>query len=143
MMFANGAVLLGIALLAFAGGCLFCSRFLGCVVGIDLERKTPAVADRDDVDYVPAHPLVLFGHHFAAIAGAGPIVGPVFAVEFGWGAVALWLLFMDSLSKGDMIRTFATGFLLVLAVVLVVFATRGGSGVRVMSCGARGRAAAK
>ena len=91
-MFGNGAVLLGLALLAFAAGYLVYSRFIGRVVGIDPERKTPAVTDRDDVDYMPAHPVVLFGHHFAAIAGAGPIVGPVFAAEFGWGAVALWVI---------------------------------------------------
>ena len=47
---------------------------------------------RDGVDYVPAHPVVLFGHHFAAIAGAGPIVGPVLAAEFGWASVALWII---------------------------------------------------
>lgn len=47
---------------------------------------------RDGVDYVPAPAPVLFGHHFASIAGAGPIVGPILAAEFGWGAVALWVL---------------------------------------------------
>jgi carbon starvation protein len=41
---------------------------------------------------VPAHPAVLFGHHFASIAGAGPIVGPIAAAYFGWGAVVLWVL---------------------------------------------------
>lgn len=88
----NGALLLGLALLAFAGGYFLYSSFLGRVLGVDPGRATPAHAQRDDVDYMPAHPLVLFGHHFAAIAGAGPIVGPVFAVEFGWGAVALWVI---------------------------------------------------
>lgn len=88
----NGALLLGIALAVFAGGYLFYSRFLGRIVGIDPSRKTPAETERDDRDYLPAHPVVLFGHHFAAIAGAGPIVGPVFAAEFGWGAVALWVV---------------------------------------------------
>ena len=91
-MIGNGAVLLGLALLAFAAGYFVYSRFVGRVIGIDPGRKTPAVEQRDDVDYIPAHPLVLFGHHFAAIAGAGPIVGPVFAAEFGWGAVALWVI---------------------------------------------------
>lgn len=88
----NGAILLGLALLAFAVGYILYSRFIGRVVGIDPSRETPAVTQRDDIDYMPAHPLVLFGHHFAAIAGAGPIVGPVFAAEFGWGAVALWVV---------------------------------------------------
>ena len=88
----NGAILLGVALMAFAAGYFVYSRFIARVIGVDPSRKTPAVAQRDNVDYVPAHPLVLFGHHFAAIAGAGPIVGPVFAAEFGWGAVALWVI---------------------------------------------------
>lgn len=44
------------------------------------------------MDFIPAHPTVLFGHHFAAIAGAGPIVGPVLAAEFGWASVALWIV---------------------------------------------------
>ena len=54
---------------------------------------TPAHALRDDVDYRPAHPFVLFGHHFSSIAGAGPIVGPILAVAFfGWGVPLLWIL---------------------------------------------------
>ena len=57
------------------------------------DAATPAQAKRDGVDYEPAKPIVLFGHHFASIAGAGPIVGPVLAVAFfGWGATALWIL---------------------------------------------------
>lgn len=89
----NGSLLLVLALLVFAAGYFAYSRFIGHVIGIDPSRRTPAEAQRDDVDYMPAHPLVLFGHHFAAIAGAGPIVGPIFAAEFGWGAVALWVVF--------------------------------------------------
>jgi len=57
------------------------------------DTPTPAHAQRDDVDFTPTKPIVLFGHHFASIAGAGPIVGPVLAVAFfGWGATALWVL---------------------------------------------------
>lgn len=89
----NGAIVLIAVLASFAGGYFIYSRFIGKLLGIDPARKTPAHELRDDVDYVPAHPLVLFGHHFAAIAGAGPIVGPVFAAEFGWGAVVLWVVF--------------------------------------------------
>ena len=88
----KGAFLLLLSLLVFAAGYFIYSRFIGHVIGIEPSRKTPAEAQRDDVDYMPAHPLVLFGHHFAAIAGAGPIVGPIFAAEFGWGAVALWVV---------------------------------------------------
>jgi len=57
------------------------------------DAPTPAHARTDGVDYYPAKPVVLFGHHFASIAGAGPILGPVLAVYlFGWGPTALWIL---------------------------------------------------
>jgi len=89
----NGLLLLVIALAAFAAGYAFYSKFVANRLGFDPARKTPAHEKRDNVDYVPAHPMVLFGHHFAAIAGAGPIVGPVLAAEFGWASVALWVIF--------------------------------------------------
>ncbi len=57
------------------------------------DAKTPAEAQYDGVDYCPARPVVLFGHHFASIAGAGPIIGPIMAVAaFGWTPTALWVL---------------------------------------------------
>ncbi|MCL1919579.1 MAG: carbon starvation protein A [Kiritimatiellaeota bacterium] len=86
------------ALLLIAGGGLLAAayvlygRFVGRVLGIDTVRETPAHTLRDDVDYVPTRPSILFGHHFASIAGAGPIVGPVLAAQFGWLAVALWVV---------------------------------------------------
>ncbi len=58
--------------------------------GIDPSRKTPAVEMEDGVDYVPAKPAVLMGHHFSSIAGAGPINGPIQASVFGWVPVFLW-----------------------------------------------------
>ena len=87
----------GLTLLLTASACFLCgyflySRLIGKVLGIDPSRPTPAHTRRDGVDYIPAHPTVLFGHHFAAIAGAGPIVGPVLAAEFGWASVALWII---------------------------------------------------
>ena len=88
----NGLVLLLIASACFLGGYFLYSRFLGKLLGVDPSRETPAHTRRDGVDYIPAHPTVLFGHHFAAIAGAGPIVGPVLAAEFGWASVALWII---------------------------------------------------
>lgn len=88
----NGVTLLSIASACFLAGYFLYSRFLGRILGLDPKRPTPAVAQRDGVDYIPAHPTVLFGHHFAAIAGAGPIVGPVLAAEFGWASVALWII---------------------------------------------------
>lgn len=60
--------------------------------GIDPARKTPAHTQRDGVDYVPTKPIVLLGHHFSSIAGAGPIVGPITAAVFGWVPVVLWVL---------------------------------------------------
>ncbi|MGL5754254.1 MAG: carbon starvation CstA family protein [Paraclostridium sp.] len=60
--------------------------------GVDDTRKTPAHTKYDGIDYVPAKSPVLLGHHFASIAGAGPIVGPIQAAIFGWIPVALWVL---------------------------------------------------
>ena len=88
----NGALLLLIACAVFLGGYFLYSRLIGKVLGIDPSRETPAISKKDGVDYVPAHPTVLFGHHFAAIAGAGPIVGPILAAEFGWLSVTLWIV---------------------------------------------------
>lgn len=63
------------------------------VVESDPTCPTPAKKLRDGIDYEPAHPLVLFGHHFASIAGAGPIIGPVLGLAlFGWVAVLGWVL---------------------------------------------------
>lgn len=57
------------------------------------DAETPAVRVNDGLDYQPARPLVLFGHHFSSIAGAGPIIGPIFACAlFGWGPTLLWVL---------------------------------------------------
>ncbi len=61
-------------------------------LGIDPERKTPAHTNSDNIDYVPTKRFVVLGHHFASIAGAGPIVGPVLAAAFGWLPVYLWIL---------------------------------------------------
>ncbi len=63
------------------------------VIKPDPQKPTPAHTLYDGVDYVPAHPAVLFGHHFSSIAGAGPIVGPILAYSlFGWGPALLWVL---------------------------------------------------
>jgi carbon starvation protein len=60
--------------------------------GIDPSRKTPSEEINDGIDYVPTKPAVLLGHHFASIAGAGPINGPVQAAIFGWVPVLLWII---------------------------------------------------
>ena len=69
------------------------SRYLaGPVLGLDARRLTPAHRHGDGLDYVPTHRVVLFGHHFAAIAGAGPLIGPVLAAQMGYLPGTLWLL---------------------------------------------------
>ncbi|MNQ64647.1 Carbon starvation protein A [compost metagenome] len=62
------------------------------VLAVDSSRMTPAVRHNDGLDYVPTDKKVLFGHHFAAIAGAGPLVGPVLAAQMGYLPGMLWLL---------------------------------------------------
>ena len=67
--------------------------YLAKVFNLDENTKTPAEAMYDGIDYCPAHPAVLLGHHFASIAGAGPIVGPITAASmFGWLPAYLWCL---------------------------------------------------
>lgn len=88
----NSVALLLTAVVLFLGGYFFYARKLEKVLGIEPSKPTPAHTRKDGVDFIPAHPTVLFGHHFAAIAGAGPIVGPVLAAEFGWASVALWIV---------------------------------------------------
>ena len=88
----NGIALLLGTTAAFAAAYFLYGRLLERLLGVDPARKTPAFEKGDGVAYVPAHPAVLFGHHFASIAGAGPIVGPIAAAYFGWGAVVAWVV---------------------------------------------------
>ena len=62
------------------------------IMRLDPTRRTPAVRHNDGLDYVPTDKYVLFGHHFAAIAGAGPLVGPVLAAQMGYLPGLLWIL---------------------------------------------------
>jgi carbon starvation protein len=62
------------------------------VMGLDRNRMTPAYRFNDGLDYVPTNKYILFGHHFAAIAGAGPLVGPVLAAQMGYLPGMLWIL---------------------------------------------------
>jgi hypothetical protein len=64
----------------------------GKVFGVDSKRLTPAYRHNDGLDYVPTNRYVLFGHHFAAIAGAGPLIGPVLAAQMGYLPGTLWIL---------------------------------------------------
>jgi len=120
------------------------------VLGINPARLTPAIRHNDGLDYVPTNRYVLFGHHFAAIAGAGPLVGPVLAAQMGYLPGTLWILagvvvagavqdmtvlFLstrrDGHSLGDMVRaemgpvagTIAgIGILLICIIILAVLA---------------------
>src|SRR5579883_3640541 len=65
---------------------------LNRVLSADPARTTPAYRHNDGLDYVPTNRYVLFGHHFAAIAGAGPLVGPVLAAQMGYLPGTLWIL---------------------------------------------------
>jgi carbon starvation protein CstA len=71
----------------------FYGRFIANkVMGVDPQRPTPAMRHPDGMDFVPTNRAVLFGHHFAAIAGAGPLVGPVLAAQMGYLPGTLWIL---------------------------------------------------
>jgi carbon starvation protein len=84
--------LLVIGIICFLIAYVYYGAWLAKKWGIDPTRKTPATTNYDGVDYSPAKAPVLFGHHFASIAGAGPIVGPIAASIFGWLPVALWVV---------------------------------------------------
>src|SRR5450755_499419 len=120
------------------------------VLGIDPTRQTPAYRHNDGLDYVPTNRYVLFGHHFAAIAGAGPLVGPVLAAQMGYLPGTIWILagvvfagavqdmtvlFLstrrDGRSLGDMVRSemgpvaggiALIGVLLIMIILLAVLA---------------------
>src|SRR5262249_57393094 len=71
----------------------FYSKFIAAkVFALDGDRTTPAVRLDDGRDYVPTNRWVLFGHHFAAIAGPGPLVGPTLAAQFGYLPGVIWIV---------------------------------------------------
>lgn len=147
----NAIWLVAAALAVYAIAYRFYSRFLAkTVVELDPHRRTPAERLNDGLDYVPTHKWVLFGHHFAAIAGAGPLVGPVLAAQMGYLPGTLWILAgvvfagavqdfiilfistrRDGKSLGEIIRTelgpvpglFASvGILMIMVILLAVLA---------------------
>ncbi|HVH83066.1 MAG TPA: carbon starvation CstA family protein, partial [Steroidobacteraceae bacterium] len=139
------------ALCVYVIGFRFYGLFIAnTVLGVNPARQTPAYRRNDGLDYVPTNPYVLFGHHFAAIAGAGPLVGPVLAAQMGYLPGTLWLLagvvfagavqdmvvlFLstrrDGRSLGDIIRSemgptagtiAGVGVLLICVIILAVLA---------------------
>jgi len=89
----NAMVLMIAVLCTLAIAYRFYSKFLAArVLGLDDTHVTPAYTLRDDQNYHPTNKWVLFGHHFAAISGAGPLIGPVLAAQFGYLPGLLWIL---------------------------------------------------
>lgn len=90
----NSLLLVLVSLVAFGVAYLFYAKFLSeKIFALDPLRKTPAHTRFDGVDFIPTRPPVLFGHHFASIAGLGPILGPAIGVIYGWLPALLWVVF--------------------------------------------------
>ena len=103
--------------LVVAGVCSFAVAYrfysawlMAKVLTLDDRRAPPAVTKADGRDYVPTAKWVVFGHHFAAIAGPGPLVGPVLAAQFGYLPGTLWILIGATLGGGvhDAVVLFAS-----------------------------------
>ena len=88
----NLAFLLLVSLAALGLGYWWYGRKVSRLIGIDADHPTPATRINDGVDYVPTRPAILFGHHYASIAAAGPIVGPTLAVFYGVVPTWLWII---------------------------------------------------
>ena len=77
----------------FVGYRAYAQRLDSELIRPDASNETPAIKQNDGVDYVPSKPLVLFGHNFASIAGAGPVIGPIIAMHhFGWAITLVWIV---------------------------------------------------
>ena len=89
----NATFLAVIGLASIFLGYRFYSKFIAeKIYQLDPTFETPAHAQRDDIDYMPTHRVVLWGHHFTAVAGAAPIIGPGIAVIWGWLPAFLWVV---------------------------------------------------
>ena len=88
----SGTVLLAVAVILYVTAYFTYGRWIRRHLGVSDETPTPAHVHSDGVDYVPARRTVLLGHHFASIAGVGPIVGPILGATYGWLPAMLWLV---------------------------------------------------
>ena len=89
----NSAWLVVASACTYAIGFRFYARFIAArVMALNNERATPAERMRNGHDFEPTNKWILFGHHFAAIAGPGPLVGPVLAAQFGYLPGTLWII---------------------------------------------------
>lgn len=107
----NALTLVFVSLCVFALAYRYYGLFIANkVLGLKSERPTPAIALADGHDYVKTNKYVLFGHHFAAIAAAGPLLGPVLAAQFGYLPGALWIIIGAVLAGAvhDMVALFAS-----------------------------------
>src|SRR3990167_801300 len=88
----NSVLILLLVLTWFIVGYRIYGRFIEKRLKINDKNRTPAVTKKDSFDFSPAKKPLLIGHHFEAIAGAGPIIGPILAISyFGWLPVVLWI----------------------------------------------------
>src|SRR5512142_2057138 len=105
----NAMWLVVAALCTYALGYRFYSKFVAAkVLALDARRATPAERLNDGRDFVPTNKWVVFGHHFAAIAGPGPLVGPILAAQFGYLPGTLWIVIGGVL--GGAVQDFVTLF---------------------------------
>jgi len=105
----NSLWLLTAAVCVYALGYRFYSAFIATkVLMLDAGRATPAERFNDGRDFMPTHKWVVFGHHFAAIAGPGPLIGPTLAAQFGYLPGTLWILIGAVL--GGCVQDFVTLF---------------------------------
>ncbi len=88
----NVLVYLFVAVIAYLLASRFYARFIAKTLGEDTDNPTPACTMNDGRDYVPTKRYVLFAHHFSAIAGAGPILGPTVAILYGFVPAWLWVV---------------------------------------------------
>src|ERR1700752_844013 len=89
----NSSYILIAALCTYAIGYRFYSKWIAaCVLALDDRRATPCEVRDDGRDFVKTNKWIVFGHHFAAISGPGPLVGPVLAAQFGYLPGAVWII---------------------------------------------------
>ncbi len=152
----NSLVLLAVALCVFVLAYRYYAAFIAArVLMMDEARATPAHRLQNGHDYMPTNRWVVFGHHFAAIAGAGPLIGPTLAAQYGWGPGFLWILFGSVFAGAvhDMVILFAsvrhdghsiaviarrdvgpvTGFMTALAILFVIIVSLAGLAVAVVN----------
>lgn len=89
----SGILILLVPIILFIVAYFTHGNYIARMLGISVTSECPAHLMRDDIDYCPTPAPVLWGHHFASIAGAGPIIGPIAASVFGWLPVFLWIIF--------------------------------------------------